>query len=374
MHTTRVATTAVLSASALLFSACGRQPAAAPATPPEVRIAMLQPEDVPVSVTSVGRIVSDQSVSIVARATGQLLEMPFTAGKLVKAGDVLFRIDPAEYQANLDSAVARQAQAEVKLDKAQSDLERVDKMFKTGGVSQQDLDTARTAQLAAVADLRSAQAAVTSARLMLGYTTITAPFAGRVGQSPVSVGALLSPQSGSLLTLDQVDPIDVNFTVSEEGLLSIAKEVRDGNVVSVGVDHFVVTATLLDGTVYAHPGEISFADIRFHPETGSALAQAKFPNPEGKLLPGQFARVSVSGLTRKGALLVPQGAVVQSPTGASVFVVGADDVVQSRPVKLGEWNGERWRIVDGLKAGDRVVVSGIQKVRAGLKVHPVAAN
>lgn len=360
--------------AALVLVGCKAKPAATPTPPPEVAVRAVQPEDIPVAVTMVGRVVSDNSVTLTARVTGQLLEMPFTSGGMVKAGDVLFRIDPAEYQANLDSALARQAQAEAKLAKADTDFERVDKMFKNGGVSQQDLDTARTAQLAAVADVRSAQAAVTSARLTLGYTTITAPFAGRVGQSPVSVGALLSPQTGALLTLDQIDPIAVDFTVSEESLLSLRAAITEGRVVSVGIDHFVVAATLLDGSVYEHPGKISFADIRFHPETGSAQAQAKFPNPQGKLLPGQFARVNVSGLTRKAALLVPQGAVVQSPTGASVFVVGADDTVEARSVKLGEWADSRWRITDGLKAGDRVVVSGIQKVRAGLKVHPVAAN
>ncbi len=374
MHTTRVASAALLSASALLFSACGRQSAAAPATPPDVRITVLQPEDVPVAVTMVGRVVSDSSVTLVARVTGQLREMPFTNGGMVKAGDVLFRIDPAEYQANLDSALARVAQAEAKLAKTESDLQRVEKLFKSGGLPQQEFDDARTAQLAATADLRTAQAAATTARLTLGYTTITAPFSGRVGQSPVSVGALVSPQSGALLTLDQIDPIAVNFTVSEESLLSLRAGVTEGRVVSVGIDHFVVSATLLDGSVYEHQGKISFGDIRFHPETGSAQAQAKFPNPEGKLLPGQFARVSISGLTRKAALLVPQGAVVQSPTGASVYVVGADDTVETRNVKLGEWTDSRWRITDGLKPGDRVVVAGIQKVRAGLKVHPVAAN
>lgn len=360
--------------AALVLVGCKAKQNATPPTTPDVPVKALVAEDMPVVVTSVGRIVSDNSVTLTARVTGQLLETPFTGGGMVKAGDVLFRIDPAEYQANLDSALARVAQAEAKLAKAETDLERVDKMFKTGGVAQQDLDTARTAQLAATADLRTAQAAVTSARLTLGYTTITAPFAGRVGQSPVSVGALVSPQTGALLTLDQIDPIAVNFTVSEESLLSLRAAITEGRVVSVGVDHFVVTTTLLDGSVYEHPGKISFADIRFHPETGSAQAQAKFPNPEGKLLPGQFARVSISGLTRKAALLVPQGAVVQGPAGASVYVLGADDVVESRSVKLGDWAGERWRITDGLKAGDRVVVAGIQKVRAGLKVHPVAAN
>ena len=359
---------------AALLTACGRHETAAPVPLPDVVVKAVQPEDVPVAVTMVGRIVSDNSITLVARVTGQLLEAPFTGGGMVKAGDVLFRIDPAQYQAELDSALARQAQAEAKLAKAEADLARVDKLFKTGGMPQQEVDDARTAKLAATADVRSAQAAVTTARLTLGYTTITAPFAGRVGQAPVSVGALITPQSGALLTLDQIDPIDINFTVSEEGLLSLRTEIAAGRVVSAGVDHFVVTATLLDGSVYEHPGKISFADIRFQPDTGSAQAQAKFPNPKGKLMPGQFARVSVSGITRKDALLVSQGAVVQSPTGASVYVVGADDIVESRSVKLGSWVDNRWRIIDGLKAGDRVVVGGVQKVRAGAKVHPVAAN
>jgi membrane fusion protein (multidrug efflux system) len=370
----RLRSSATVLLFAALLSACGRHETAAPAPLMDVVVKAVQPEDVPVAVTMVGRIVSDNSITFAARVTGQLIEAPFTGGGMVKAGDVLFRIDPAQYQAELDSALARQAQAEAKLAKAENDLARVDKLFKTGGMPQQEVDDASTAKLAATADVRSAQAAVTTARLTLGYTTITAPFAGRVGQAPVSVGALITPQSGALLTLDQIDPIDINFTVSEEGLLSLRTEIAAGRVVSAGVDHFVVTATLLDGSVYEHLGKISFADIRFQPETGSAQAQAKFPNPTGKLLPGQFARISVSGITRKDALLVPQGAVVQSPTGASVYVVGAGDIVESRTVKLGGWVDNRWRIIDGLKAGDRVVVGGVQKVRAGAKVHPVSGS
>jgi membrane fusion protein (multidrug efflux system) len=353
-----------------LLGACSKKPAAlAPATP-VVTVVTIQAEDVPLNIRMIGRITSNRSVPIVARVSGVLLEKTFLTGAVVKEGDVLFRIDPSEYQANLDSALARLSQANAALAKADYDLERTTTLFKSETLSQQNLDDARINQQTAASNVKVAQAAVTIARIQLGYTTIKAPFSGRLGLDTIEAGGIASPSLGTLVTIDQIDPIDIEFTASESWILEMRADISAGKIVTPGLHNLSVTASLLDGSTYEETGVFNSADVRFRPETGTVLAKATFPNAKGKLLPGQFARVSIMGLTRKNAVLVPQTAVVQSPTGASVMVVNADNFAESRTVVLGEWSGDRWHIMSGLKVGDRVITIGLQKVRAGAKVQP----
>jgi membrane fusion protein (multidrug efflux system) len=360
--------------SLAILAACGQPPAAPPAGPPVVRIMTIQAEDIPVEKVLVGRSVTDISVDLQARVTGELVERPFIEGGMVKKGDVLFRIDPRQFQADLESSRAKLAQAEAKLAQAEVDLRRVEPLAKAGAAPQQDLDNARTALLSAQADVRAAQAAVANSALNLGYTTISAPFDGRAGKASVDPGAVVSPSIASLVTLDQVDPIAVEFTLSEVEILGVRREIEAGRMVTPGRDQLVVRATLLSGQVYPLDGTIAFADIRLRPETGTALLRARFPNPKGEISPGQFMRVAVVGMVRKAAVLVPQAAVAQGPSGASAYVVAADGVATQRQLVLGDWMGERWLIRDGLKAGDRVVVEGLQKVRAGSKVQASEAS
>lgn len=355
---------------AALLSACSKKPVTIAPVIPAVTVATIKAEDVPLNVTMIGRITSNRSVPIVARVSGVLLEKTFLPGAVVKQGDVLYRIDPSEYQANLDSALARLNQATAALAKADYDLERTNRLFKSETLSQQNLDDARINQQTATANVKVAQAAVTIAQIQLSYTTIKAPFSGRLGLDIIEAGGIATPSLGTLVTLDQIDPIDIEFTASESWILEIRADISAGKITTLGLHNLSVTASLLDGSIYEETGVFNSTDVRFRPETGTVLAKATFPNAKGKLLPGQFARVSISGLTRKDAILVPQTAVVQAPTGASVMVVTAENIAESRTVVLGEWSGDRWHIKSGLKAGDRVITTGLQKVRAGTKVQP----
>lgn len=358
-------------AVAIFLAGCGDPPAVAAPTPPQVQAAVINAEDVPLVKTFVGRTVARQTVDIKANVTGYLLERNFTEGGLVKKGDVLFKIDPREFEANLETAHAREAQAAARLAQADIDLKRIEPLAKAGAAPQQELDNARTSQLSAQADLRSAKATVAAAEISLSYTTIAAPFAGRVGKATVDPGTLVSPSTGVLATLDQIDPIAVEFTVSEQEILLHKARIADGSVTSPVATSILVEVQLLNGAKAKEPGRIDFADIRIRPETGTALLRAVMPNAESMLYPGQFVRVSLMGMTRKHVLLVPQKAVIQSPTGASVYVVAGDGTLESRSIVPGEWMDGRWIVESGLKPGERVVVGGVQKARAGAKAEIV---
>jgi len=365
-------TTALLAVLAL--AACGKPPAPPAAAPPDVQVLTLVAEDIPADSSYVGRTVPNHTVELRARVTGTLLERPYQEGEPVAEGAVLFRIDPREFEAARDSARARIAQAEAQVTRTAADLKRTAPLTKAGAASQADLDGATAAALAASADRDAAKAQLVKAELDLSFATITAPFAGMAGKSAVDPGALVSPGSGALAILDQIDPIAVDFTVSEAELVGWRTDIIAGRLKAPAIDHLLVKATLVDGTVLPAEGRIAFRSVRIKPETGTALIRAVFPNPEGRLRAGQFIRLTVTGATRIGVVLVPQVAVLQSPTGATVYVLDDKDQAQVRSVVLGSWQGARWEIRDGLKPGDRVVVDGVQRVRAGAPVKVAAAT
>ncbi len=353
----------------LLLTACGKPPAPPVASVAQVQVSTLVAEELPVVRTFVGRTVANHTVDIVARVTGTVLERPYKEGELVAQGDVLFRLDPQEFEAALESTRAKVAQAQAQVAKAETDLKRIEPLAKAGAAPMADLDGTRTALLVAQADLRAAKAQVTRAELDLGYTIITAPMSGLAGKAAIDVGALVSPGTGKLCVLDQVDPIAVEFTMSEREMLVFQADIVSKRIRLEGADHVTVNAVLVDGTAYPETGKLSFRSVRIKAETGTALLRAVFPNPAGKLRPGQFVRVTLSGAVRLGAVLVPQQAVIQSPTGSSVYVVKADQTVEVRSVTLGTWEGQRWLIADGLVAGDVVITEGVLKVRPGAKVE-----
>lgn len=356
------------------LTGCSKKATPPPPGPPRVEVQEVRGETMPVPYTSVGRSLSTSKVDIIPRVTGVLIEAPFTDGSKVKAGDILYRIDPSEYQARLDEAEARLAQMKARLAQAEADYAREEPLAAAGAASRQALDAARTAVLSAKADLKAAESAVTNAKITLSYTTVRAPISGRTGKTACSIGTLLSPQFGTLLVIDDMDTMFVEFSISEKEMLAFRREIESGVLQSVGIDKFIVKATLLDGSEFKESGYIDFTDVHVTPETGTALLRAKFPNPDGKMRPGQFIRVRIEGVTRKNAILVPQSAVVQGASGASVYVVKADGTAESRTVKLGAWSGDRWHILDGLKPGDRIVTDGVQRVRAGAKVEVAPAG
>jgi membrane fusion protein, multidrug efflux system len=352
----------------LIIPGCGKPPIPPPAAAPQVEVLTIVAEELPLNRTLVGRTVANHTVDVVARVTGTVLERPYHEGELVAADDVLFRIDPQEFLATLESARAKVAQVQAQVSKAETDLKRIEPLAKAGAAPMADLDGSRTALLIAQADLRAATAQVTRAELDLSYTTITAPLTGLAGKSAVDVGALVSPTGGPLCVLDQVDPIAVEFTMSEREMLTFQADIASQRIRVIDREQVTVTASLVDGEIYPETGKLSFRSVRIKPETGTALLRALFPNPKGKLRAGQFVRVTLSGAMRLNAILVPQAAVIQSPTGSSVYVVKPDQTVDVRTVTLGTWEGPRWLISDGLIAGDVVITEGILKVRPGAKV------
>ncbi len=355
----------------LALAACGKPPAPPAAGPPEVGVITIAAEDIPAEFSYVGRTVPNNSVQLRARVTGILLDRPYQEGQLVKKDDLLFRIDPAEFQAARDSAKARVAQAEAQVAKFAAELKRTEPLAKAGAASQSDLDAAVASSLAANADRDAAKADLVRAQLDLTYSTISAPFAGIAGKASVDPGALVSPSSDVLATLDEVDPIAIDFTVSEGELLGLRADLAAGRLKAPELEKLPLKAQLVDGSVLPQDGHLAFRDVRVKPETGTALVRARFPNPDGKLRAGQFIRLTLTGATRIGALLVPQTAVLQSPTGATVYVVDKDGKAEVRKITLGAWRGDRWVISDGLTVGDIVVVDGVQRVRGG---QPVKAT
>ncbi|MBN8525473.1 MAG: efflux RND transporter periplasmic adaptor subunit [Planctomycetes bacterium] len=358
----------ILLAAILALAACGKPPAPPPAGPPDVQVLALVAEDVPLAPTYVGRTTPDRSVELRARVTGILLERPYKEGEPVKEGDLLFRIDPREFQAAVDSAKAKLAQTEAQVVKTAADLKRTEPLAKAGAASQADLDAAVAASLEANADRDAARASLVKAELDLSFTVIKAPFAGLVSKSTADPGTLISPNLGVLATIDRVDPISVEFTVSEAELVRWRAEITAGRMRNPGTDHLLLKARLVDGSELPETGRLAFRDVRIKPETGTALINATFPNPEGRLRAGQFIRVTVTGATGVGYVLVPQAAVLQTPAGANVYVVDKDGKAEARKVVMGSWFGDRWEVREGLKPGDQLIVDGLQRVRPGLPV------
>ncbi|HQR59826.1 MAG TPA: efflux RND transporter periplasmic adaptor subunit, partial [Methylophilaceae bacterium] len=311
---------------------------------------------------------SSRQVQIVARVNGFLDKRVYTEGSLVKAGQVMFLQDPKPLQATLDANKAALAEQRARLQTANADLDRVKPLATLNALSQKDLDDATGRQEAAAAAVQMAEADVEQAKLNLGYTTITTPVTGLSSYARVQEGAYLNPANSLLTYVAQVDPIWLNFTLSENQLLERRTEIDSGKLRVPPNKDFVVEAVLADGSVFPQKGHISFADAEFNKETGTYLLRATLPNPDATLRPGQFVRVRVSGDVRPNAILVPQQAVLQGAKGHFVFVIGKDGKAEIRGVKVGEWYGKDWFISEGLETGDIVVTEGVMKLAPGAAV------
>ena len=357
-------------------AALAQTPAAA-RPPTSVTVVEIKPENTPATFEFTGKTASSRQVEINARVEGFLDKIAYTEGSLVKTGQLLFQIDPKPFQASLDSAKASLAQQQALLTRARQTLARVKPLAKQNAVSQQDLDNSIASELSAAAQVQAAKAAVEQAQLNLGYTTIKSPITGLSSSANYREGALIrSTGSGSqLTTVVQLDPMWVNFGVGENEVLKIEAQKGKGELKGPGLDKIEVDLTLADGSTYPRKGQITFVDPVINAQTGTYNIRAVVPNPDNALSPGQFVRVQLKGAFRPNAILVPQAAVMQGPTGKFVFTVGPDNTAQPKPIQVGDWYGDQWIIESGLHAGDRVVVNGAVRLQPGapVQIQPTAA-
>lgn len=294
----------------------------------------------------------------------------FQEGAYVRAGQSLYQIDPATYRASLDSAQAGLAQAQAQLTTAKLKADRYKDLVAINAVSRQDNDDAQATYQQALANVAAQKAAVQQARINLDYTRVTAPISGRIGKSSVTPGALVTAgQATALTTVQDVSKIYVDVTQSASDLLKLRRDMADGKLGRSGSAQ--VTLTLEDGSAYPTPGRLEFSDITVDPGTGSVGLRAVFPNPDGVLLPGLYVHAKLDKGVASSSMLIPQAAVTRTPTGdATVYVVGAGDKAEIRPITATQTIGDKWLVTSGLKPGERVIVEGLQQVRPGAAVKP----
>ncbi|MFO1372417.1 MAG: efflux RND transporter periplasmic adaptor subunit [Candidatus Competibacteraceae bacterium] len=361
----------LLAANLPLMQVAAQQPASQtrPAVP--VTVVEVKPENTPATFEFTGKTASSRQVEIRARVEGYLDKIAYTEGSLVKTGQLLFQLDSKPFQAALDSAKATLTQQQASLTRARQTLARVKPLAKQNAVSQQDLDNATAGVLTSEAQVQAAKAQVETAQLNLGYTTIKSPLNGLSGSSNFREGSLITPSgnSGFLTTIVQLDPMWINFGVGENEVLKLRAQQEAGQLKGPGLSKVAVDVILADGSTYPQKGRIIFVDPVVNAETGTYNIRAEVPNSDNQLRPGQFVRVQLKGAFRPNAIMVPQVAVMQGPSGKFVFVVGPDNTAQPKPVQVGEWYGDQWIINSGLEAGDRVVVEGAVRLQPGAPVQ-----
>ncbi len=366
---------ALLVACASLVAGCGGDGnAAAPIDMPPAPVGVLQLEAKPAIVASElpGRVEATRVAEVRARVAGIVLERNFREGSDVKAGQLLFRIDPAPLKAEVASAAARLQRAEAALHQAKVLAERYEPLVAARAISRQEYDDALAARELAQADVAASRAALNRARLDLGYATVEAPISGRVGRALVTEGALVGQgEATPMATIQRIDPVYVDFTQPASELARLRKRFEQGGV-RRAENASAVTLLLDDGSEYAHPGELLFSDATVDPGTGQVTLRAAFPNEDGLLLPGMYVRVRLEQGIDEAALRVPQQAVQRTADGrAAVWVVDAQNRAVQRPVKTGAALGDDWIVAEGLAPGDTVIVDGVQKIRPGAPVQPV---
>ena len=353
---------------ALLVSACGGPEAPPPPPPPAVEYEAVSLRPVAPRFEFVARTRAREDVEIRAQISGTIVDRPFQEGQEVAEGSILFRIDPRPYQAALNSARAQVSQAEATLSVTTRNLARGVELEPQGFISAAEMDQLRGNQDAAVAALEAAKAAVETAQINLNFTNIEAPFTGRVGSTNLSIGDLVGPNTGPLVTLVQRDPMLVDFDVDEGSLAERMKENRERAAQGLPPAEFTPRLQLINGDLYPLAGEIDYANNRVNPSTGTVTVTARFPNPDGQLVPGQFTRITIERGDAEMRILIPQPAVLEDMQGRYVYIVQDDDTVARRNVTLGLRDGVDWVVESGLEEGMRVMVNGVQKVRPGMTV------
>lgn len=360
----------------LMGTVCGCKKEA-PKTPPpvaEVGVVTATPKTIPVTSSFVAQAESSHQVEVVARVSGFLEKILYREGELVKAGQVLFVMDKKPFQAQVDASRGEMERTRAQLWTAKANLDRIRPLAEQDAASKSDLDNAIGAVQSAEAAVYEAKARLDKAELDLGYTTIKSPVDGISSRSLMREGAYLTPMgpTSQLTYVAKLDPIWINFSVSQNEIAKMQEEVAKGQLMRPKDMGYEVEIELSDGTRYPYKGRLSFADPSFSKDTGTFLVRAEFPNPKSVLRPGMFVKAYVEGAVRPSAIVVPQKAVQQTANGHVVYVVNDKGQAELRPVIVGDWVGDEWVINQGLKGGDKVIVEGFQRLAPGAPVKVVA--
>jgi membrane fusion protein, multidrug efflux system len=337
----------------------------------EVSMITVTARDVPVSVEYVAQTQSSRQVSIQARVSGFLDKRVYTEGSVVKEGEILFLMDKKPFQAQVDAAAAALARQKAALETARLNLARIQPLVAEDALSQKDLDDATGSYESAAAAVEEAKAQLETAQLNLSYCTITSPVTGITSAALQQDGTYLNMMNSELTTVAVLSPMWVNFSISENEMHSYRNQVAKGLLRRPTDEEYEVEILLVDGSVFPFTGKITFASPSYDSKTGTFLIRVSVNNPEGLLRPNQYVRVRLKGAIRPNAILVPQRAVQQDSKGHFVWLVDKDNTVGPRPVEVGDWSGNDWFISEGLNTGERVVVDGVLKLRAGT---PVVVN
>lgn len=352
--------------SAALISGCNESSAGAQKAPPvEVGVFTVVSQPLPISTELPGRTSAYQIAEVRPQVSGVIQKRLFVEGANVQAGTSLYQIDPATYEAAVNSAKATLAKARANLLTTQPKVTRYKELVEIEGVSRQEYDDAVAANEQALADVATAQAALDTANINLKYTKVLAPISGRIGRSSVTPGALVTAsQTTALTTVQQLDPIYVDVTQSSNDLLRLKRELESGNLKKSG--QAKVTLLLADGTTYAESGKLQFSDVTVDLATGNVTLRALFPNPKFDLLPGMYVRAVVENGVNEKAIVVPQQGVSRNQKGqATALVLNKEDIVEPRILETGGTIGDKWLVTSGLADGDRVIIEGLQKVKPG---------
>jgi membrane fusion protein, multidrug efflux system len=368
-------------ACALALSACGKEEAKTPqgttsSSAPQIPVGVITATTSEVGVVTElpGRIEASRVAEVRARSAGIVQKRLFIEGSDVKAGQTLYRIDAAAYEASAQSARASLARAEANLTQTTTQLERFRPLVAANAISKQDFVNAESAQKQAQAEVAAAKAAVRSADITLGYASVTAPISGRIGQSLVTEGALVGQgEATPLAVIQQINPVYVNFTQSATEAFKLRKAMDEGKLKSVGQQAAQVHVMLDDGSTYENPGKLLFSDLSVDAGTGQVTLRAEIPNPKGLLLPGLYVRIRMEQAQASNAIAVPQQAVTRTENGDTVSVVSTDGQVSVRPVKVSMASGNRWVIQEGVQAGEQIMVDGFQKLQMLPPGTPVKA-
>ncbi|CAH2926812.1 MAG: RND efflux system, membrane fusion protein [uncultured Paraburkholderia sp.] len=362
--------------AAVLLAACGPKQSAPPQHTPEVGVVTVQPTTVPVVTELPGRTSAFLVAQVRARVDGIVLRREFTEGGQVKAGQRLYKIDPAPYIATLNNAKATLAKAQANLASTTAQANRYKVLVAANAVSKQDYDNAVAAEGQAAADVAAGKAAVENAQINLGYTDVTSPVTGQVGVSQVTPGAYVQASAATLLaTVQQLDPVYVDLTQSSLDGLKLRREIQEGRLKTNGPDAAKVSLILEDGRTYSEKGKLQFTDVTVDQGTGSVTVRAIFHNKDKVLLPGMFVRAKIEEGVNENALVVPQVGITHDQKGQpTALVVGDDNKVALRQLVTSGTYGSNWVVESGLKPGDRVIVQGTDKARPGMQVKAVPAQ